>query len=559
MSAFMAILRMQLKSKYGLSELRTNRKNDKKAYRKQVGIFVLIAFSIIVLVGTYALVVYAMTEGLMSAGADIAMAGSIVLVYGFLAVLLMILFFGLFIVLGTLFFAKDGAFLATLPVPQRTVFLSKLAMVYISELGVALAMLAPVVAVYGVMAGMGVAYYLKAIVIWLFVPAIPLLIASLISSLFMGVIGRMRHRNLFAILGGFLGLVLMVAIQVGANMFARGLDDASLMRIIMQPNGLVDLMGSSFPPSAWAVKALITEGLGGVTHLLGFIGLSVALLAVVILIANRIYYRGALSQLETLKRMKKVERSAYVKGIKSPVHALFSREWKSVLRSPSYAMNSLTGIVIGFVVMILPALGMGASGGQFKAMADMLGQGDQGIVTLGLAGVMALFGSINPAAATALSREGSMMALAGTFPVPFGQQVKAKFWFGYSIGAMTVLSTGAGALIAYNLDIANVLLAAGIALIFLVATTALSLEIDLLHPRFNWKNENEAIKQNMNSLYAMLLSFVLVAGLGALVFLLYGTMDILLLGGLIALISAALCAFSLLALKKTAGKAVYEL
>jgi len=63
----------------------------------------------------------------------------------------------------------------------------------------------------------------------------------------------------------------------------------------------------------------------------------------------------------------------------------------------------------------------------------------------------------------------------------------------------------------------------------------------------------------MNSLYAMLLSFVLVAGLGALVFLLYGTMDILLLGGLIALISAALCALSLLALKKTSGKAVYEL
>lgn len=471
----------------------------------------------------------------------------------------MILFFGLFIVLGTLFFAKDGAFLATLPVPQRTVFLSKLAVVYISELGVALAMLAPVVVVYGVMAGMGAAYYLKAIVIWLFVPAIPLLIASLISSLLMGVIGRMRHRNLFAILGSFLGLVLMVAIQVGANMFARGLDDANLMRIIMQPNGLVDLMGSSFPPSAWAVKALITEGLGGITHLLGFIGLSAALFAVVILIANRIYYRGALSQLETLKRMKTVERSAYVKGIKSPVHALFVREWKSVLRSPSYAINSLTGIVIGFVVMILPTLGMGSSDGELKAMADMLRQGDSAIVTLGLAGVIALFGSINPAAATALSREGNMMSLTSTFPVPFSRQVRAKFWFGYSIAALTVLSTGAGALLAYGLNITNVLLAAGIALIFLVAATALSLEIDLLHPRFNWKNENEAIKQNMNSLYAMLLSFVLIAGLGALVFLLYGGMDSLLLGGLIVLLSAVLCVLSLLALKKTAGKAVYEL
>ncbi|MFZ5974494.1 MAG: putative ABC transporter permease subunit [Bacillota bacterium] len=555
MSGFLTILKMQLRSRYGLSVIKSNYRNDKKAFRKQIGLFILALYGIVALLGTYSFLVYKITELFMSVN-----QGGQVLIYAFLAILIMILFFGLVVVLGTLFFAKDSEFLSTLPIHQRTVFLSKLAMVYLSELAVSFLLLAPVVIIYGSMAAMGFEYYIKAFVIWLFVPAIPLLIASLLASVFMGFIGKTRHRSLLAIIGGLGGLVLLVAVQMAINIMIQTTDRETLIQMLAQPNGMINLMGSSFPPSAWAVNALLLGGFEGIKYLLGFAGLSLVLFAVVIFIANFIYYRGALSQLETLKKLKIVAKSDYAKRQKPPVFAIFIREWKTILRSPAYAINSLTGIVMGFIVMLLPLISTAAIGDkELSSLFQMLRSSNQDIVCLVLAGFMTLFGSINPAASTALSREGKGVWLSNTFPVPFATQVQAKFLFGYSIAAATAFSTGLGAIIGVGLNILTVVFAFLISLVVLAATTAISLEIDLIRPKFVWNNEMEAIKQNMNSLWAMLLSLVLLALFGGFIYVMTGVIANTVYITLITLaLAAAVFFIGYTMLMNTAKKAYYE-
>ena len=554
-SGFFTILRMELRSRYGLSVIKSNYRYDKKAFRKQIGLFALALYGILAILGAYSFLVYEATKLFLGAG-----QGGLVLLYAFLAILILILFFGLIVVLGTLFFAKDSEFLSTLPVHQRTVFLSKLAMVYVSELAVSFALLVPVVVIYGVMAKMGVLYYVKAAVIWAFVPAIPLLIASILSSIFMGFIGRTRHRSLLAIIGGLGGLVLIMLVQTSVSTLLRTTDPNVILQTLSQPNGIINIMGSSFPPSAWAVNALISDGFEGVKYLLGFVGLSVALFVLVTLIASMIYYRGALSQLETLKKLKVVAKSAYVKKQRTPLLAMFLREWKTILRSPAYAINSLAGILMGFIVMLLPLISTAAmSGAETKEMFSLLYGTNQDIVCLVLAGFMSLIGSINPAASTALSREGKAFWISMAFPVPFPLQVRSKFLFGYSIAAATALTTGIGAVIGLGVSPVTVLFAFLFALVLLVGTTAFSLEIDLLRPKFGWNNETEAIKQNMNTMIAMLFSLVLIALFGFFAYLLFGVFTQTVFVSLITVVLAA--AFSAAAyalLMRTANRASYE-
>ena len=555
MSGYFTILRMQLRSRYGLSVIKSNYRNDKKAFRKQLVIFASAAFGFLAILGSYSMLVYEASKLFLGGG-----QGSLLLLYAFLAILVMILFFGLIVVLGTLFFARDSEFLSTLPLHQRTVFLSKLTMVYISELAISLGLLAPVVIIYGVMANMGVLFYIKAAVIWLFVPAIPLLIASILASLFMGFIGKTRHRSMLAIIGGLAGLVLIMFAQTSLSALLRNTDPNAILQALSQPNGLINIMGASFPPSAWAVNALVSDGFEGVKYLLGFIGLSAALFVVVTFIASRIYYRGALSQLETLKKLKVVARSAYVKKQRTPLRAMFVREWKTILRSPVYAINSLTGIVLGFVVMVLPLIGTAAmSGAESEEVFGLLRETNQDIVCLALAGIMAIIGSINPAASTALSREGGAFWSSTAFPVAFEKQVQSKFLFGYSIAAATAFTTGAGAVVGMGVNPLTAFFAFLFALVLLVGTTVVSLEIDLIRPKFGWNNETEAIKQNMNSLYAMLLSMLLVALLGLLAYLLFNVIaQTLLVSLIIVVVAAAFSAAGYAVLMKTAARARYE-
>jgi len=555
MSGYFTILRMQLRSRYGLSVIKSNYRNDKKAFRKQLVIFASAAFGFLAILGSYSVLVYEASKLFIGGG-----QGSLLLLYAFLAILVMILFFGLIVVLGTLFFARDSEFLSTLPVHQRTVFLSKLTMVYISELAISLGLLAPVVIIYGVMANMGVLFYIKAAVIWLFVPAIPLLIASILASLFMGFIGKTRHRSMLAIIGGLAGLVLIMFAQTSLSALLRNTDPNAILQALSQPNGLINIMGASFPPSAWAVNALVSDGFEGVKYLLGFIGLSAALFVVVTFIASKIYYRGALSQLETLKKLKVVARSAYVKKQRTPLRAMFVREWKTILRSPVYAINSLTGIVLGFVVMVLPLIGTAAmSGAESEEVFGLLREANQDIVCLALAGIMAIIGSINPAASTALSREGGAFWSSTAFPVAFEKQVQSKFLFGYSIAAATAFTTGAGAVVGMGVNPLTAFFAFLFALVLLVGTTVVSLEIDLIRPKFGWNNETEAIKQNMNSLYAMLLSMLLVALLGLLAYLLFNVIaQTLLISLIIVVVAAAFSAAGYAVLMKTAAGARYE-
>jgi ABC-2 type transport system permease protein len=194
--------------------------------------------------------------------------------------------------------------------------------------------------------------------------------------------------------------------------------------------------------------------------------------------------------------------------------ALFFREWKEVLRVPAYALNGLVGIVLLPVMMVAFSLGSGSNGELSELLGQVLRQARGDLVMLVIAAAMAFVSTVNMAGATAVSREGKRFPFTRMIPVPYRTQLMAKQLFGFSINFLTCLTTLITMLILLPGQAFYMIAAFAMGLLFGFFANALSLILDVKHPRFDWRNETEAIKQNPMAILFMFLTWVVAFALG---------------------------------------------
>jgi ABC-2 type transport system permease protein len=205
----------------------------------------------------------------------------------------------------------------------------------------------------------------------------------------------------------------------------------------------------------------------------------------------------------------------------SPLKALFIREWKEVLRVPSYALNGLIGIVMMPIMMVALFLGMKGSSELTTLLGGLLRSAGGVNVTLFAAAAMAAVSTINMAGATAISREGKHLALTRIIPIPYATQILAKQLFGFSINFLTCLTTAIALIVLIPSQTIYILAALVMGLLFGYACNGMSLALDASHPKLNWRNETEAIKQNAMALLSMFLGVAVAGLLGVAVWLLW--------------------------------------
>ena len=515
MSAFTALLRLQLKTTYGSpTAFRRLLRNPKEA----LGEYGKILIALVAVVG----LMVAYTVMLSKAFGPLRQAGleQLVLLAGILVPLVLVLVLGFFQVLGTFFFARDAEHLASLPVPARAVFAAKLGVVMVGQYATAIPLLAVPTVYYGIKMGCGVAYYAELAVLSLLLPAIPVAAASIVSLLLMRAVSAVRRQSTVLSVAG---LVLMVGFIAGEaalmNAASSNMTNQLIDGLVKNQVDLIAIAGRYFPPIEWAVRALADSGVSrahalsgasgasggsGAFNLLLFAAASVAAAWLAILASSTLYQKGALVQAEA-------ERGRRTRGLRvcrqsSITTALFLREWRIILRTPVYALNSLVGIVLG-PLMVNRSLfgGVMMKDPDVKPFFDRLASApDVALAMLLVAAVVACVGLINMAAPTTISREGRMFWLSKAIPVAPGQQVTAKFLAGYSISVLAVLTTALALCPSFHIGIVPSLGGVVLALVALYSIVAADVLLDVLNPKLVWANPTEAIKQNMNGLYALI-------------------------------------------------------
>jgi ABC-2 type transport system permease protein len=516
MKGFITLLKMQLNVNFGISALKYRFRKEKKKIGRTIAVFVSAALGIGCIVALYSLLMYSF----YSAGVTIRNP-ALVLVIAFLSMQLFLLITGIFYVLSVFFYAKDMSALIPLPLKPWQVLGSKFAVVMAYEYLMALPVLLPPILIYGFGQAAGVLYWLKALLITLVSPALPLLIASLLAIVLMRFLNVGRRKDLLAIVGGLLTISVALGTNLLMQRYASVFDNPAAMgQLLANQAQFINSISSAFPPSAWATLALSTGGFSSLWYLMLYVAVSAALLFLMLWLANRVYYRSAAMSEETARRKKPAGVGTYAGSASaSPVRAIFIKELKLLVRTPAYAMNCLAGsLVIPIIIPITLSQGKKAAAGIFALIQN---SSNLYIAVFAAVGLMMFTAIINVTASSALSREGKSFWISKMIPVPPQKQVYAKFLISLAVAFISIALTAGMLVLLIKFSLYQGILALLLGLLGAVPVTAANMLPDLMKPKLLWTNPYEPVKQNMNVLLAMLIAFLLVAAEAALTVLLF--------------------------------------
>ncbi len=497
----LTVIRAGLRSNFGLAVLKHRLLKEKKD-RWLVPVFALAAVGVLpTLYGVVLLIKHAYLL-LAPMGQERAL-----LSLGVLAGQLLVLIFGIYYVISAFYFSRDLEFLIPLPLKPSEVMLSKFAIIMINEYLTVMALVLPVVITYGVMAKGGMGYWVNAVLVYLALPIIPLAVVSVLVVAMMRFINVSRKKDILILVGSILLITASLGIQFAAGRApAKEMNGQAIADLIASPNSLLNRVGAKFPPSIWATKAVAGGFSGeGLANLALLLGVSLAFFAGMIVLAEKLFYRGLVGLGETTgkkRRLTRDEMSRRVSSGRRAVAAVFGREWKIMNRTPIFLLNGTFVVVLVPVLFIVTARpGVSLWG---AAIPKLLAAANPLYSILAVALFMTICGSLNGTSSSTFSREGAQFWISRVIPVAPREQAAAKFLHSYLVAMLGVVTASIVGELVLHLKAVHLAVAAGLALVSGVLLTAVGMIIDLARPLLDWTNPQKAIKQNLNVLLAML-------------------------------------------------------
>lgn len=422
-----------------------------------------------------------------------------------------VLVFGIFALVNMLYLSKDTDFYSTLPVKQSTVFAAKMSFVYITEAVVTAAIILPLLITLGALTHAWAWYYVITVLTVLIVPSLPLVLAAIIAIPVMLLASKLKHRSVVALVmyivlfcGFFTAYSYFVfsaseTTEITEDMMQAAMDSLNTVMYVFYPYTVLSL-------SAYGVKAYgLSAGASSLVNLLIFLGISIALVAIMILASKAMYARSVTANNQTYNNEKAKKGTFKTSGSTA---ALIKREFKSAMRTTQVAFQC-------FAVALLPVI---FSIGLSFSMKNSFGAAAEAGMTIddrfGLMIVftvlIAMFATLGNGAATSFSREGGAMASLKILPVDGKKVVRAKTlsWLFIAIPSALVSVVTANV---FNFRVDCFLLSL-FSLVPLAAEYVLFGALwDLLSPKLKWTDPMQAIKHNGHVLAGQ--AFGLVSGL----------------------------------------------
>lgn len=509
MHKFWALFKILLINYFGFSISQIKSEQNRSKYLKKLGLGLLI---IIGLTPTVVLYVKLLLQG-FDLLAPVGQEGAI-LTLGIVMVSSIIFVFGIFYIISFLYFADDAQNLLALPLSGWQVLGARFSIVLLYEyLGELLFLLPPLI-IYGIKGEVSIIYWIYALLAFLLTPLLPLALAAIPTIVVMRFANLSRRKDLFKIVGGIFVIVLAVSYQLMVQKSGPNtMDPAFIQNILTDRSGIMNLISRVFPSTRYLGLALINTGnMDGLVNILIFTGYSLAAMAITWLVGDKLYYKGLIGSGETSAKRKKLSRSDYKRlGKGSPaVWVYFKKEVRVLLRTPTYFINSVMANLLVPVLITVPFL-IHSNNEEASVPWDMLINGPKGqtILMVAVIGIVIFLAGSNAVTATSLSREGKQFFISKYIPLSYQEQIKAKLFSAYIFGISGTVLMIIAARILMPIDIKIIGMLLGVGMVAIMPVIEAGLIIDILQPKLQWENEQQAFKQNLNVLISMVVSILL--------------------------------------------------
>ncbi|WP_053240831.1 hypothetical protein [Clostridium sp. DMHC 10] len=126
-------------------------------------------------------------------------------------------------------------------------------------------------------------------------------------------------------------------------------------------------------------------------------------------------------------------------------------------------------------------------------------------------------GAMNCVTCTSISREGDNFFIMKYIPVPYKQQITAKILSGIIIALGGHILFVITAVIVMKLPMYLAILCIILGVFGIAFSATIGILIDIMMPKLEWDNEQKAVKQNLNVLFAVIPALVMGAATIAIV------------------------------------------
>ncbi len=435
--------------------------------------------------------------------------------------------------ISKLYYSKGLNQLLTLPLKSRNILISSIFSISLSFFIYALFIFLPGMIKHQELYLLGPLYYVLGFLNLFFYSITICSIITLFSILIMRAVSKFPSaKNILQFSGMMIMFVGIFAIQgsiskIISSKMTNGSGLISMTKDVLNP------ILEYFPPLKFCGEGISVKFIQDALLSLAFnFMISIIAAFVVGIIANKLWIRGLAQMKSTSIRKvskKQIEsKSNYKKS--SVMFGIAKRELISIVKTPVYLFNiGISGILIPLVlaivsyfqipehVNIFSLIGDGIYGtfvstfgfGMLETLSIAMGFG------LGIGLLSSMYGS---SASTSISREGSNMWLNQVLPIPAKDQVFGRYLTALIILAPTNLFFIGVIQFIVRAPLLIVLVVFLASVLSSMAVVSYSLLVDILHPKLNWDNPQQAVKQNLNLFISMMIDFAILALAGYVIF-----------------------------------------
>lgn len=409
------------------------------------------------------------------------------------AVASMILFFFNALKAGSMIFdIRKYEMTAPLPVRPASIVISRFAAMYVQDMGLCLAVMAPAVLVYGFCLRPSAGFYGGMLLGAILIPLLPLCAAAAVGALITAVSSRMKHRNLVTIL-------LTMALTIGILLLCTG-GQASLEGSLAgmtegDLQNIADLaeqqISNIYPPAGWLGRGIMQGDAKAFVKLMlvSFVPLGVLVALVQWKFAELCRALNARSS-HSNYQLKELT-------VRSSLKALYWRELKRYFSSVIYVTNTL----IGYLLMLVIAAGICFGG--IEKIDELFGI--TGIVVPILPLLFGVICAMSSTTVSSISMEGKQWWIAKSLPVTTGQLFDSKILVNLTVGLPCIAVSDVLLFISVENTFWGYVWMAIVPAAYLLFMSVLGIAINCRMPLLRWESEAAVIKQSGAVLCNMLI------------------------------------------------------
>lgn len=512
---------------------------NKKGKGIKIFLYAILFLYILAIIGFFS---YSLIDSLKSINQETTFIGLVLLL-----VLGVTIIQTIFSSVNILYFTKDTDSILPLPIKPYQIILARTNVIILVESLINILVGFVPLTIYGIILNCGIMYYITAIITVILLPILPIILISLLVMLIMSFSKITRNKNKFQLIATLLVLVIVIAFSMFISSMGQStMTDEQLIQMMTQANGMVSMIKGYFPTLEFAINAIISNSIINILiELLKLIALTVLGIAIYVLLAQKLYFKGLIGNLYSGSKTKNFNGVSTKKSTLGTMYV--AKEFKILLRNPVFLVQCiLPALIFPVLCIFLTFVGLNNEDMQELASLTSMLESNKLLLLLGILGIIEFFTMIVYVSATAISRDGENAVFMKYIPVSLYKQYVYKTMPNIIMNFISIIIVLGIAKYLINISIIDLILLLIIAMVMAVFQSFLLLLIDLKRPKLKWNSEYAVVKQNMNLIFPMIFAFVNIGIIVLLGFLLQefpAYIPVILLGVIFGIASIILCRY----------------